>query len=187
MDGFCYIYNEMKIILTESQLKSIIEQSVIGAPNSGVSTGVPTGVPKSATNVSGMMTQDQAAQYPFSQQSLQQEIVKQGIKYPDIALAQAKIESGHFTSPIFKENNNLFGMKLPGQRQTTAIGKNRGHAKYKSWQDSVKDYKLWQDQLGWSSLPKNVYLQKLSDNYCSPPDCAKGYYSNLVKKTMASG
>ena len=171
----------MKLVILESQLKKIIEQSVAGSPNYGVA----------AKPVSNVLTPDQASQLPFAQkfspQNLQQEIVKQGIKYPDIAMAQAKIESGHFTSPIFQENNNLFGMKLPSVRQTTAIGKNRGHAKYKTWQDSVKDYKLWQDTQGWSNLPKDVYLKKLSDDYCSPPDCPKGYYSNLVKKTMAGG
>jgi flagellum-specific peptidoglycan hydrolase FlgJ len=171
----------MKLIILESQLRSIIEQSVAGAPNYGVT----------AKPISNIQTQDQASQLSFAQkfspQNLQQEIVKQGIKYPDIVMAQAKIESGHFSSPIFKENNNLFGMKLPESRKTTAIGKNRGHAKYNTWQDSVKDYKLWQDQLGWSSLPKDVYLQKLSDRYCSPPDCPKGYYSKIVKQTMAKG
>jgi len=42
--------------------------------------------------------------------------------------AQAGFETGNFTSVIFKENNNLFGMKLPKVRKTTAIGENRGHA-----------------------------------------------------------
>ena len=124
---------------------------------------------------------------PFSADKLKSEIVNQGIKYPDIALAQAKIESNHFRSDIFKENNNLFGMKLPSQRKTTAIGKNRGHARYRSWVDSVKDYKLWQDTQGFANLDKNTYLQKLSDIYCSPPDCAKGSYGKLVKQVMTQG
>jgi hypothetical protein len=161
-----------------SVIKNILEQSVVGAPNNGVTRA-------------GIMTQDQASKLPFvtpfSKENLEKEINKQGIKYPDIVMAQAKIESGHFTSAIFKENNNLFGMKLPAQRKTTAIGKNRGHAKYETWQDSVKDYKIWQDTLGWSTLPKEMYIQKLSDKYCMPPDCPKGYYSKIVKKTMASG
>ena len=130
---------------------------------------------------------DKLNQLVVLREELEKEINKQGIKYPDIVMAQAKIESGHFTSAIFKENNNLFGMKLPAQRKTTAIGKNRGHAKYETWQDSVKDYKIWQDTLGWSSLSKETYIQKLSDKYCMPPDCPKGYYSKIVKKTMASG
>ena len=175
MEGFLLYLYTMKLL---SVIKNILEQSVVGAPNNGVTRA-------------GIMTQDQASKLPFvtpfSKENLEKEINKQGIKYPDIVMAQAKIESGHFTSAIFKENNNLFGMKLPAQRKTTAIGKNRGHAKYETWQDSVKDYKIWQDTLGWSSLPKEMYIQKLSDKYCMPPDCPKGYYSKIVKKTMASG
>ena len=38
--------------------------------------------------------------------------------------AQAAHETGNFTSKIFKENNNLFGMKKPAVRKTYAIGEN---------------------------------------------------------------
>ena len=59
--------------------------------------------------------------------------------------AQAAYETGNFTSDIFKENNNCFGMKLPAIRQTTAIGENRSHAVYNSIEDSVKDFKIYYD------------------------------------------
>ena len=120
----------------------------------------------------------------FTPENLKSEIQKQGIVHPDVALAQATWESGHFGSNIFKENNNLFGMKLAHQRKTTAIGKNRGHAKYNTWQDSVMDYKLWQDSNGMSKLPKDQYITKLSNIYCSPPDCAPGSYSKNIKKLI---
>jgi hypothetical protein len=97
-----------------------------------------------------------------------------------VVLAQAKWESAHFKSKVFQENNNLFGMKLARQRNTTAVGENRGHAKYDNWQDSVKDYKLWQDSNGMSNLPKEQYISKLSNIYCPPPDCPKGLYSKNV-------
>jgi len=73
------------------------------------------------------------------------EIIKQGIKHPDIVMAQARLETGNFTSGICKRNNNLFGMKLPKQRRTTAIGESKGHARYNNWKKSVEDYKIWQD------------------------------------------
>ena len=63
--------------------------------------------------------------------------------------AQAGFETGNFTSVIFKENNNLFGMKLPRVRKTTAIGENRGHAVYKNLEDSIKDYWLYSKALGY--------------------------------------
>ena len=121
---------------------------------------------------------------PFTPENLKAEINKLGIVYPDIALAQAKWESTHFTSDIFKENNNLFGMKLAYQRDTTAIGKHRGHAKYNNWQDSVKDYKLWQSSNGSDKLPRDKYFDKLSQIYCPPPDCPKGQYGKNIKSML---
>lgn len=59
----------------------------------------------------------------FSELNLYKKILELGIAYPDVVLAQAKIETGNFTSKIFRENNNMFGMKLPGRRTTTAVGK----------------------------------------------------------------
>lgn len=58
----------------------------------------------------------------------------------EIVVAQARHESGNFTSPIFEENWNPFGMKRPRLRKTTAIGSNRGHAVYPSLSDAVLDY-----------------------------------------------
>jgi uncharacterized FlgJ-related protein len=66
------------------------------------------------------------------------------IQYPDIVKAQIILETGWLKSSICKENNNLFGMKLAKSRITTAIGKNKGHAVYKTLRDSVKDYAIWQ-------------------------------------------
>jgi hypothetical protein len=124
---------------------------------------------------------------PFSIDNLKAEINKLGIVYPDIVLAQAKWESTHFTSEIFYDNNNLFGMKLAKIRPTTAIGKHKlhgNHAAYNNWQDSVKDYKLWQDSNGMSKLPKELYLNRLSDIYCPPPDCPKGQYTKNIKSML---
>ena len=59
------------------------------------------------------------------------------------ALAQSAFETGNWTSKIFIENHNLFGMKFPKIRETTAIGEKYGHAVYNSVQDSVRDYILY--------------------------------------------
>jgi uncharacterized FlgJ-related protein len=56
------------------------------------------------------------------------------IEYPNIVLAQAKLESGNFTSNRFKQYNALFGF------QTS----NTNVLKYKSWKESVINYKNWQ-------------------------------------------
>ena len=75
------------------------------------------------------------------------EIVRIGILYPEIAYAQAVLESGAFKSKLANLNKNLFGMRMPKQRKTTANGKSQGYATYKNWKQSVADYKLWQDNL----------------------------------------
>src|SRR6187402_1570007 len=47
----------------------------------------------------------------FSKKDLKEYLLQLNIKFPNIVLAQAELESGHFKSVMFKENNNLFGMK----------------------------------------------------------------------------
>lgn len=71
---------------------------------------------------------------------------KQGIKFPDVYIRQCIMESGHFTSEVCIQRNNIHGMHNPTVRKNKSIA-NRGekYAKYKSWKDCVKDYKLWQD------------------------------------------
>jgi len=70
-----------------------------------------------------------------------------GIDHPEIVKQQIALETGMLTSTICKENSNLFGMKEPRVRETTALGTKRGHAYYESYVDSIKDYKLWQDNM----------------------------------------
>lgn len=56
------------------------------------------------------------------------------MKHPKIVLNQAKLETGHFTSPRFIKYNALFGFQTS---DTDVI-------KYKSWKESVIAYKAWQ-------------------------------------------
>lgn len=58
------------------------------------------------------------------------EIVRQGLPHPDIVLAQARLETGNFTSRRCKVDHNIFGIKHSGR-----------YAKYRRWQDCVTDYK----------------------------------------------
>lgn len=69
---------------------------------------------------------------------------------PLIILAIALHETGNLTSSVYHNNNNLFGMRMPKERQTTAIGDtNRdGYANYSNVQDSIADFRLWFDNIG---------------------------------------
>ena len=67
---------------------------------------------------------------------------------PEIVYRQAVVETGWFTSPVFRNLNNIFGMHYAYTRETTAIGwrwadyyNGRHHkiSKYTHWSDSVKD------------------------------------------------
>jgi len=69
------------------------------------------------------------------------------IYHPEIVKQQIALETGMLTSAICLENSNLFGMKEPRVRETTALGTQRGHAFYRNYIDSIKDYKLWQDSM----------------------------------------
>jgi hypothetical protein len=79
----------------------------------------------------------------FSFKQFKQFIIDCGIRFPDIVLAQA-IQESRLKSDIWKENNNPFGMKIANRRNTTSIGVNRGHAKYKNWKMAVLDYAYMQ-------------------------------------------
>lgn len=80
----------------------------------------------------------------FSEELLKQAIFYERIQNPEIVLLQAYLETGFFTSDIFLNGHNCFGMKYPKFRATVAIGEYQGHAKYNSWWDSVIDYAIWQ-------------------------------------------
>lgn len=68
------------------------------------------------------------------------------IRFTDVVYAQMVLETGYFTSAIYKENNNMTGMKCAEKRQTHCIGINRGHAVYKSKLHCLLDYAEWQQK-----------------------------------------
>lgn len=96
-------------------------------------------------------------------QQLLKELQKYDIKHPKIVLAQAKLETGNYTSKLCKEHGNLFGLR----------GKN-GYAKFKNWRESIKAYRDWVQykykggdyyvflkEIGYASDPK--YITKVKD------------------------
>lgn len=86
------------------------------------------------------------------------------IQHPHIAMAQMKLESGHYQSKLAKENNNYFGMRHPRQRTSVSLGDKNGYAKYRGWAYSILDYALWQRQYA-RNLTEEDYLTKLSNSY----------------------
>jgi uncharacterized FlgJ-related protein len=110
-------------------------------------------------------------------QGLYNEILEQGLEFPDIVFAQAILESGHFNSKVFKENNNLFGMRQASKRLTVSKGKLNGYAIYDSWQESVEDYYLYQEySFKKRNFTRSEYLSRLNKSYAS----TSGYSKKLL-------
>ena len=116
----------------------------------------------------------------FSKEALIEEIKYQKFKYPDLILAQAILESGNFTSVIFKKNNNLFGMRQPKKRYTLCNGSNLNYALYDNWKLSVEDRMIY-DTLYLKNMNRNQYLKFLGNVYCKHGDYA-GKLENIIKK-----
>lgn len=91
--------------------------------------------------------------------------------------AQATLESGNFTSEIYKENKNFMGMKEAHCRLTTAKGSNRNHAKYYTEIECMADYILW---LVYNGFTQNTLkdldrfkLRLVNSGYCPAKDYIK--------------
>jgi hypothetical protein len=123
----------------------------------------------------------------FSKANLRAELNAAGILCANVVYAQAELESAFLSAGSSKKTNNLFGMRYPGQRATTAIGlylqgrdtiiygtraelrpylKRATYAVYAHWTDAVKDYKLWQD---YSFKTRSKYIEFLSRVYATEP------------------
>lgn len=114
----------------------------------------------------------------FSEEKLISLINELNIKFPHIVLAQAKVESGNYTSKIFRENHNLFGMKEARVRIHTAQGTQFNHAYYNIWRESVYDYAFYQCRYLSNINTEDEYLSYLGQSYAE----ATNYVS--VLKTM---
>jgi len=104
-------------------------------------------------------------QNEFSREKLKAYILELNIKYPEVVLAQAELESGNFTSPIFKENNNMFGMRVATKRPTTNKGEENGFAYYDNWRECVVDYAFYSAQYLSDIKTKDELFDYLAQTY----------------------
>ena len=93
--------------------------------------------------------------------NLYKEIIRNGILYPKIVLAQAILETGWFRSSVCRNKHNLFGLTNPH------TGK---YYEFNHWTESVRayytkvqykykgdNYLLWLDEIGYAEDPRYVY------------------------------
>lgn len=109
-------------------------------------------------------------QNEFSKNKLVYEIKRLNIRFPYIVLAQSIIETGHWTSQIFKENNNLFGMRQAPGRINTAKGTQNEHALYDDWKQSVYDYAFYSCLYLKNIETEEQYFNYLSSVYAEAGD-----------------
>ena len=84
-------------------------------------------------------------------------------------------ETGIFTSPLFLEHNNAFGMKMPTIRDTTASAMTEsGYAHYDTIEDSIKDLQLYFDAFNYPDTFETAtdYIKFAKD---------KGYFEEPLK------
>ena len=97
--------------------------------------------------------------------SLVRELVQNDVMQINVALAQAKLETGYYKSKVCKENKNLFGIKYHKCKYIT--GDKNNHASYKTYKDNIKCYAHIQKR----------YLKNIDGKYAEAPD----YIATLKK------
>lgn len=116
-----------------------------------------------------------ANEQKFSNEKLILMISKLNFAFPHIVYAQTLLETSKFTSNIFNENHNLFGMKRATVRINTARGIQNDHAYYNNWMESVYDYALYSATYLSSLKTEEEYYDYLSQSYAED----KSYISKL--------
>lgn len=86
----------------------------------------------------------------LNDKTLYKELKAKGIAHPKIVLAQAKLETGNYTSKVYLTHNNLFGLRKS----------NGSYYKFNHWTESVKAYK---DYVQYKYQSSKDYYQFLKD------------------------
>jgi len=81
-----------------------------------------------------------------------------GVKHADIAVRQSVVETGWYKcTNCSLDNNNLFGF----------ISSKGGYMKFKTWQESVKEYAVWQRRF-YKGGDYHVFLKRIG--YAEDPN-----------------
>lgn len=107
---------------------------------------------------------------------------KYRVKNPKVVLAQAQLETGNFTAPIYTVNKNLFSMRLPKSRPTSAIGEKNGYAVFASPEHSVIDYAIYQARIRRRAMTDEEYIQLLIDSCYASDERYKEKLKQLITK-----
>lgn len=106
------------------------------------------------------------------------------VKHPHIVMAQSILETGHWTSAVFKQNNNLFGMKQAGARINTAQGTSLNHAYYDNWRESVYDYAFYQCRYLPNLADEDSYFAALDASYAEGSNYSQGLKQVIKRENL---
>lgn len=100
-----------------------------------------------------------------------------GIKQQNIVVAQAILETGHFSSKLFKQQNNMFGMKKVSRRVNTqsTVDSKSSYATYDNWKYSLLDYGILQYKFANTNTRETYYEWLTKSGYAEDP----GYIKKL--------
>ena len=127
-----------------------------------------------------------ARQNEFSEEKLIKLISSLHFPFPDIVLAQAMHETACFTSVVFKENKNLFGMKASFRRITTSSATEGEYAYYNTWMDSVYDRALYSATYLSSIQTEEEYFSYLGQYYAEDSRYVEKLKNIIVDKHLKS-
>jgi hypothetical protein len=102
---------------------------------------------------------------PLTDSAITKELTQLGCMLPNVALAQFKVETGHFRSAICRENKNIAGIRNSASKLSKGLS--RGHNVYSTYRDCLRDYVRIQ----------NKYLKNIEGKYAE----AKDYTEQLSK------
>ena len=110
--------------------------------------------------------QDSVERYKLNWDNISYWLNAFDVKHVDIAKQQIFLETGNLSSDICENNNNLFGMRYPRVRHTTAIGVRKAHAKYDNFVESIRDYAIWQNNMYDGSSDYHAFLERVGYAEC---------------------
>lgn len=96
--------------------------------------------------------------FKLNEENLYNELVAQGVDFPEIVTAQAILETGHFKSYACLQQNNLFGLR-----------DNKGkYMSFPHWTDAVAAYKKYIQRYN-HPVPEDYYAYLQELGYAEDP------------------
>ena len=154
-------YSERKTVQLTEKENNTISIDAQSVRNDTLHINVVTKEKKKLKGQKGDKRTSQKSMLPeLTISNLYAEIIRNGIRYPKIVLAQAILETGWFTSQVCRNKHNLFGLTNPRTGKYFEFG---------HWTESVRayytkvqyrykegNYLLWLRDIGYAENPNYI-------------------------------